>query len=221
MKVGSYIRMTDNGDEYTNFNFYTNLTTSKKAKFVNSVVSLVIDEENYNSVIRDLIFDFYVIDIMTDISTIDLKSSDTFLDDVEDFLLDTNIVEIVKANAFPTLFDELNGAVDKAIEYKTGIHKNPINDALSSLLSTLEKKIDKVDLDSMMCMAQKFIGMTDELTPESVVNAYINSDVHKRNLEEIAEFKANKNNEINIDENLGEAVRAVVEEGKSESDSKK
>lgn len=221
MKVGTYIRMTDNGDEYTNFNFYTNLTTSKKAKFVNSVVSLVVDGENYNSVIKDLIFDFYVVDIMTDISTIDLKSSDNFLDDVEDFLLETNIVEIVKANAFPTLFDELNGAVDKAIEYKTGIHKNPINDALSSLLSTLEKKIDKVDLDSMMGMAQKFIGMTDEFTPESVVNAYINSDVHKRNLEEIAEFKANKNNEINIDENLGEAVRAVVEEGKSESDSKK
>ena len=224
MKVGTYIRMTDNGDEYINFKFYTDLTVSKKMKFVNSVVNLIVDDTHYNSVIRDLVFDFYVVDIMTDISTMDFKASDNFLDDVEDFLLETNIVDIVKANAFPTLFAELNKAVDDSIKYLTGIHENPINDALSSLLSTLEKKIDNVDLDSMMGMAQKFVGMTGELTPDSIVNAYMNSDVHKQNLAAIAEAKNSKNdkkNEIKIDESLGEAVRAVVEEGKSESNSKK
>lgn len=224
MKAGTYTRMTDNGDEYINFKFYTDLTVSKKMKFVNSVVNLIVDDTHYNSVIRDLVFDFYIVDIMTDISTMDFKASDNFLDDVEDFLLETNIVDIVKANAFPTLFDELNKAVDDSVEYLTGIHKNPINDALSSLLSTLEKKIDDVDLDSMMGMAQKFVGMTGELTPDIIVNAYMNSDVHKQNLAAIAEAKNSKNdkkNEIKIDESLGEAVRAVVEEGKSESNSKK
>lgn len=210
MKVGAYIR----GDESYAFNFYTDLTAAKKLKFVNSVVELLVDEKHYNSVIRDLIFDFHVIDIMTDIDIIDFKMSDNFLDDVEDFLLETNIIEIVKENAFPTLFDELNKAVDDSIEYLTGIHKNPINDALSSLLSTLERKIDNVDLNSMMGMAQKFAGMTGEITPESIMNAYMNSDVHKQNLVEIEEARSRR---AEIAENLDNAIKEVNAEAKAEN----
>lgn len=191
-KMGVYTYTTDNGNETYNFNFRTDLSVANKAKFVNSVVSLVVDETHYNSVIRDLIFDFYIVDIMTDVDTTELKDSITFLNDVEDFLLSTNIVEIVKANAFPTLFDELNDAVDKSIAYLTGIHPSPISDAIASLISTLEKKINEVDLDSMMGMAQKFANMTGEFTPDSIVNAYMNSDMHKKNLAEIAEAKKNK-----------------------------
>lgn len=207
MKTGTYIR----GEENYTFKFYTDLTVSKKMKFLNSVVNLVVDDSHYNSVIRDLVFDFYVVDIMTDVDTTDLKISDNFLDDVEDFLLETNIVEIVKANAFPTLFDELNKAVDDSIEYLTGIHKNPINDAISSLLSSVEKKMNEVDLNSMMGMAQKFAGMTGELTPESIMNAYMNSDIHKQNLLNIEE---SRNRRAEMAENLDTAIKEVNAEAK-------
>lgn len=189
MKMGVYTCMTENGEETFNFNFHTDLSIANKLKFVNFVTDLVVTDNRYNSVIRDLVFDFCVIDILTDIDTAELKDSLTFLDDVEEFLLSTNIVEIVKANAAPTLFDELNTAVDKSIQYLTGIHPNPLNDAIASLLSALEKKINEVDLGSMMGMAQKFAGVTGELTPESIMNAYMNSDVHKKNLAEIADAK--------------------------------
>lgn len=188
MKTGVYTY----NNESNNFNFKTDLSVAEKLRFVNSVVDIVVDETHYNSVIRDLIFDFYIIDIMTDVDTKELKDSLNFLNDVEDFLLSTNIVEIVKANAFPTLFDELNSAVDKSIAYRTGIHPSPLSDALASLLSTLEKKINEVDLDSMMGMAQKLASMTGEFTPDSIVDAYINSDMHKKNLAEIVEAKRDK-----------------------------
>lgn len=212
MKMGVYTYMTDNGDETHNFNFRIDLSVAEKLRFVNSVVDLVVDETRYNSVIRDLIFDFYIVDIMTDVDTKELKDSLAFLNDVEDFLLSTNIVEIVKANAFPTLFDELNTAVDKSIAYLTGIHPSPLSDALSSLLSTLEKKINEVDLDSMMGMAQKLASMTGEFTPDSIVNAYMNSDMHKKNLDEIAEAKKNK---AEIAKNLDKVIKEVNAEAKA------
>ena len=183
--MGTYI----NGEETCNFYFGTDLSIANKLKFVNSVVDLVVSEENYNSIIRDLVFDFYVVDIFSDFDTTEFKESLFFIDDVETFLNGTNIVDVIKANIKSGLLDELNHAVDKSIEYRTGIHPSPIADSLASLINTFEKKINEFDIGDMMGMAQKFMNMTGELTPESIVNAYINSDVHKKNLEEIAEAK--------------------------------
>ena len=221
-KTGTYFY----GDESYNFNFSTTISMSKKITFVNTVADTVVDD-NYNSILRDIMFDFMLVKIFTDIDTSFLKVEDEYgniitdIDLVEHFLDETNIVNIVKANMEDGLLESLNTAVDKAIEFRTGIHPSPLNDALASLLSTLENKVNEIDLSSAMGMAQKFAGMTGELTPESLMNAYMNSDTHKKNLDEITESKKSKKNEIKIDENLGEAIRAIVKENKAESDSDK
>lgn len=176
-------------EEFYNFSFGTDLSVADKARFVNSVVELVVDDEHYNSVIKDLVFDFYTIKFFTDIDTTEFQESLNFLDDVEQFLDETNIIDIVKVNAFSTLFDELNKAVDLAIQYRTGIHSNPLNEALTSLLSTLENKVDEIDLNSAMGMVQKLNSMGKDFSLESLVNAYMNSDIHKENLEKIIEAK--------------------------------
>ena len=185
LKTGVYYK----GEESFGFDFYIDLTIADKLRFVKSVTSIVVDDKDYNSIIRDLVFDFYVVDIFTTIDTTDLMTSKTFLDDVEKFFEETNIVDVVKANVPSYLFDELNKAIDKSIEYKTGIHPNPLGDALTNLVDTLERKIDEVDLSSMMEMANVFSGITGELTPESIVNAYMKSDMHKNNLKEIKNSK--------------------------------
>ena len=186
--IGTYVK----GEELINFNFGTDLSITDKQKFVNSVVGLIVDDKHYNSVIRDLITDYFTIKFFTDIDTTELEESSFFVNDVEEFLEETNIVDIVKANAIPTLFDELNSAIDKSVEYLTGIHTNPLGEALASLVNTLEKKVNEFDMGNMMDMAQKFADMTGDFTVDNVVNAYINSDIHKKNLAEIAESKVEK-----------------------------
>lgn len=207
MKIGTYI----SGEENYTFTFYTDLSTSEKLKFVNSVTSLLVDGENYNSIIRNLLFDFYLIDLMTEIDTSDFKKSNYFVNDVEQFLEKTNIVDIIKANVESGLIEELNEAIDLNIRYKTGIHPNPLNEALTSLVNALESKLNSFDMTNAMEMASKFSGMTEDFTPENIVKAYLHTDIHKKNLDEIAEAKSLKN-EIEMDEDLGEAIRTVVED---------
>lgn len=186
---------TRNNQDY-NFNFYTSLSTYDKMIFVNSVVDAIVDDIRYDSIIRNLMFDFNIIAMFTDI---DISFADAIDDDgnkinpiisIEQFLEETNIVDIVKANINTVLIDELNDAINKSIEYRTGIHPSLINDAIASLISTLEKKIEEVDLDSMMGMVQKFANMTEDFTVENAVNAYMNSDIHKNNLIDIENYKS-------------------------------
>lgn len=202
VKTGTYFK----DEESFNFEFYTKLSTAKKVEFVNSVTSIVVGDGNYNSVIRDLVFDFYLVDIFTTVNTVDLKMSESFLDDVEEFLEETNIVDVVKANMEIGLLEELNKAVDLNIEYLTGIHPSPLNDALTSLINTLERKINETDLNSMMEMASKFSGMTEDFTPENIVKAYLQTDIHKKNVIELEEAKKNKNV---IAERLDETMKTV------------
>lgn len=204
MKMGVYAK----GEESFNFNFYTTLSMSEKATFINSVVNTVVGDD-YNFIVRPMIFDFMIVKMMTDVDTSFANNSNDTIDAIEQFLTETNIVDIVKANMEDSLIDNLNVAVDKAIEYRTGIHPSPIADALASLLSTLEKKVNELDLDDMMNMAQKFAGMTGELTPESIVNAYINSDIHKKNEIEIEEAKRQR---AEFAEDMDKAIKLVKEE---------
>lgn len=188
MKMGVYTK----GEETYSFNFYTDLSAYEKLMFVNSVVNTLVDETNYDSIIKDLIFDFNIVSIFTDVDISFVNGEDDDINPIiliEEFLEETNVVDIVKANMEVGLFDELQKAVNQSIAYRTGIHTNPLNEALAELINTLEEKISEVNLDDMAEMANIFSGMTDGLTPESLVNAYINSDMHKENLKEIEETK--------------------------------
>lgn len=176
MMTGAYIK----GEETYEFTFATDLSTVKKMRFVNSVVDVLVTDKNYNSIIRDLVFDFFVIRIFTEVDVYEIMKSDNFIGKAEQFLEETNIVDIVVANMKDGLYEELNKAIDLNIEYLTGIHTNPLSEALTSLVNTLEKKAKEIDLDKAMEMANVFSSMTGEITPESIVNAYLKSDIYKK-----------------------------------------
>lgn len=182
-------------DESYNFDFKTSLSAHDKQIFVKTVIDSLISDDVYDVVIKDLIFNFTIIAVFTNIDTSFINMKDDDGDDIspiiiiEHFLGETNIVDIVKENMEDGLLDELNRAVDLNIQYLTGIHFNPFNEAVANLLSTIKNKINEVDLDSMMSMAKKFANMTEDFTIENVVNAYMSSDVHKKNLVEIEDAK--------------------------------
>lgn len=191
MKMGVF---TYNDESY-DFNFATSLSAYEKQAFVKTVVSNVVGEDGYDVIVKDLIFDFTIVEIFTNIDTSFINMKDDDGDDIdpiiliEHFLEKSNVVDIVKENMEIGLLDELNYAVELNIQYFTGIHPNPLNEAIANLIYTLENKINEADVNNMIGMAKKFASMTNDFTLENIVNAYMNSDVHKDNLAEIEEFK--------------------------------
>lgn len=186
VKTGAYTYK----NESIPFNFYTELRAVDKIKFINAVCDTLIDT-NYYSVIRDLVFDFQIVNVFTDVVVPELQDSPSPISIIEEFLDDTNIVEIVKANVDKKLIAELEKAVDENIEYRTGIHKNTLEDALTSLLHTVEQKINDVDTEGMMEMVMKLNSISDELTPERILQAYSETDMFKNRIYEKEQERQN------------------------------
>lgn len=166
----------------TAFSFYTDLSAVNKVKFVNTVTNYIVDE-NYNAIIRDLMFDFEIVDIFTDVDLTEIRESVDSLSKIEEFLSETKVVEIVKANMTDGLLQALNKAVDDNISYRTGVQRNSFSDALSNLLETVNRKMNDIDTESLMEVAQKLNNMTGDLSADSILEAYANSDLYKRESE--------------------------------------
>lgn len=182
-------------DESYDFDFKTSLSAYEKLIFVKTVVDTIVNYNSYDVIVRDLIFDFTIIEIFTNVDTSFINMKDEEGNDInpiipiEHFLEESNIIDIVKVNIEDGLIDELNNAIDLNIQYLTGICPNPLNNSLVDLISTIKAKVDNIDLEGMMDMAQKFSTMTEDFTIENLVKAYMNSDIHQKNLIEIEEAK--------------------------------
>lgn len=166
------------------FSFYTNLSAVNKVNFVNTVTNYIVDE-NYNAIIRDLMFDFEIVDTFTDVDLTEIRESVDTLSKIEEFLSETKIVDIVKENMVDGLLQALNKAVDDNISYRTGVQRNSLSDALFNLMETFNKKINDIDIDSLMKVAQKLNNMTGDLSVDSILEAYVSSDLYKKELKNI------------------------------------
>lgn len=180
---------TRNGEEIE-FNYYTDLPMSKKIAFVNAVADTVVGDDYYYPMLKDMVFDFHLINFFSDVDTgIDYNEDDSgeIVDVIEQFLYETNVADVLKLSINFNVLTELVDSVDKAIEYKTGIHPSPIADGIASLLNTVEKKFAGIDVDSMTGMANVFSKLQGDITPEKMLEAYANSDIFKKQHKEVIE----------------------------------
>lgn len=168
----------DNGNT-VEFNCYLDIPMSRKLAFVDSVVDPVVGDDYYYPMLKDIMFDFRMIQFFTDIDT-DVVDGDDVIDQMVEFLESTNAADVVKVSVNFDVVQGLYDAVDKAIEYKTGIHPSPIADGIASILGTLEQKFAGIDMDAMTGMAKVFSKLQGDITPDKMLEAYANSDVFKK-----------------------------------------
>lgn len=163
----------------TEFNYCYDIPMSQKIAFVDSVVSPVVGDDYYYPMIKDIMFDFRMIQFFTDIDT-DVVDGDDVIDQIVEFLESNDAADVVRVSVNFDVIQGLYDAVDKAIEYKTGIHPSPIADGIASILNTLEQKFAGIDMDAMTGMAKVFSKLQGDITPDKMLEAYANSDVFKK-----------------------------------------
>ena len=161
------------------FAFYTSLNAYRKSQFVVSVCNTLVGD-NYNYVLDDLVFDYFIVAIFTDIDVSEVQKSDNGISAMEEFVDKFKpVIDTVKANAVDGVLDELRNAIDLNIEYRTGIHINPISSSLANLIDTLNNKFSGFDLDKMMEIAEPMSKIAGELTPEKMLDAYAKTNIFK------------------------------------------
>ena len=153
-------------NEELKFNFQTDLTIKEKIRFVSSVVNTVVDDDYY-SFLKDLIFDFEIIEIFTDIDTSDISEATDRIATMEEFVNNTNVVEIVKANS-ENVIAELYQAVEDDLEFKTGVHRSTVLNSLEKLINSLDNALNK-NYDDIVSMAKKINEMGD-IQSEDLLN---------------------------------------------------
>lgn len=181
VKIGMYTNA--NGEEVS-FAFNSNPSMRDKITFVKSVSETIVGD-SYLYIARDMFFDFFIITYFTNVDTSNFFNEENEDDQdsismVEQMLAETNIAQIVKENMDYDVLMELEMAVDLDIEYRTGIHRSPIEYSLSSLLDTLDMKIGNFDTDSIMNVISKLSNISGEFTPDKMLEAYANNESFKK-----------------------------------------
>lgn len=164
MKKSVYSR---NGIDYE-FCYKTNLKASEKVQFVEAVVG-VAAESGYYDFIRNIMFDFEIIKMLTNIDISECKET---IDSIEEFVKEINAAEIVKKD-ITTIVKELNKAIDDNIQIRTGIKINSVDEALVYLFETIEDKVTHFNVNDIM-------------------RDFLKSDEYKKHVLELAKKKEGK-----------------------------
>ena len=162
------------------FKYRTELTLQQKVSFVNFVLGVIFDDDYCFSIIKNEVFDIALIYMFTDV--LQYEEDFTFsLNNIEEMLNTTNVIEILKKEIDNDLIKDLNEVIDINIAYKTGINVNSISTSFSSLLKTIENKVSDFDVDEFSNTLKKFGDITNGMSPDKIMELYTKTDAYKKN----------------------------------------
>ena len=162
------------------FKYRTELTLQQKVSFVNFVLGVIFDDDYCFSIIKNEVFDIALIYMFTDVFQYD--EDFTFsLNNIDEMLNTTNVIEILKKEIDNDLIKDLNEVIDINIAYKTGVNVNSISTSFSSLLKTIENKVSDFDVDEFSNTLKKFGDITNGMSPDKIIELYTKTDAYKKN----------------------------------------
>ena len=191
VKTGVYTITSENEVKDIEFTYKTSLTASEKINFVSMVTNILVGE-NYYSFLKELIFNYYLIDLFTDIDVVDLDEATNSIQAIEDFINSSNIAYVLRSSIGNNIIEELEQAVDDNLEYRTGVHTNSISRTVNRLINKLSEKVDQINTEDINQLANIMGNMTGDITAEKLINAYANSPIFAKSVEDRIKERENK-----------------------------
>ena len=190
MKEYKYTGYYNRGDEGVEFHYNVELDAESKLRFVANMTGLLVGE-HYNGIIKDMLFNYTLVSEFTDIDLSVIHKSENAVYEMEKFFDNTDLADQLMHVIDEALINELNDAIAKDIEYKTGIRINSFESSFSRFIDALTKKINMTDVDGVLK------SVLNNMSPDKVIEAYMNSDIFKKRNAEIV--KARKTKKTNLE----------------------
>lgn len=191
VKTGVYTIISENEVKDIEFTYKTSLTANEKINFVGMVTNILVND-NYYSFLKGLIFNYYLVDFFTDVDAIDLDEETNNIKAIEDFINSSNIVDVLRSSISPNVIEELEQAVDDNLEYRTGVHINSISRTINKLIIKLSEKVDQINTEDINQLANIMGNMTGDITAEKLIDAYANSPIFAKSVEDRIKERENK-----------------------------
>ncbi len=183
----------DNTDNYIyngevkEFKYRTTATLSEQITFVEMVSDGVFVGDSYLPLLKEPVFDYWLIATFTDIDMGELADIDVF----DRFNKETGVAERIRNKLNSILLNNLSTSVDSNIEYKKSIAHDNISTAIVDLINMIKDKIEAfgngLNSDVVMDFIQKF--SESGIDGESIVKAYLDSDQYKENVADVVDAK--------------------------------
>lgn len=195
--------MSENIYKYNNeeikYKIKSYVNMSDRIKIIKNTIRLCLIDDDYFSCLKDIAFDIALINVLTDIDLGDMS-----IDDTENFIKNTNVIDSIKNAIGENFIEKLKQETSYNIEYKTGIHEDSVSKSISNFFKILNEKIhfDQVKADTIL---EKLNTLNlENLDINAIVDAYVKSEEFKSNKSDLIN---SKNEEIrNLTEKINELV---------------
>lgn len=176
--------------EEKEYHYLPTIPLSAQTKIVEAVGAGVFDNGNYFSLLKDTLFNIALVMTFTDVDMDDIANIDDFVA----FDKETGISNKVKEDIHTVdykLIEKLEKAIDDNIEYKKNVGQDNLSTVITDLLTSLEEKVKNfslgIDKDEIEQFIEKFNN--SDLTADGITKAYFDSDIYKKNVQEVADTK--------------------------------
>lgn len=156
------------------FNCVMNPCMTELQLFVDRVVNAIVSDDIYRPLLRDVMFNFFLISDFTDIDISDFEDNSDAIE-IERFVNNSSVAdEIKRAWGYKTV-SKLNDAIDASVAFKTGFDPHGLSFEIKKLINYINSYVNEISIDDVKEFMNRFNQINGDITPENVVESYIKS----------------------------------------------
>lgn len=146
-KTGKYLNKKT-GD-FIEFKYRDDLSPVDIQNFAIKVSKILVNNGEYYSALRDLVFDLTLINEFSDVDIDDLINAENQWEVVDDYIKNNTVASEIRIALGEDIINKLNSAVDDSVSYKTGIVKNKLVEEFAVFLSNLNTLISNANMEDI------------------------------------------------------------------------